>query len=523
VTELAKPSERVVEAPVREVTLLEDRAQVVRRGWVELPPGRHELTVTGLAPVVVDRTVRCRLQGGAGVQDVRVRRRYVLRQGRPDRERELTAALEREVEGYLASHDLQATLLAERRLLVEAGRAAARAAGDRLLAGAFDAATAEEFDQIFLRRAELEQEALAEGFGQDERLERIRRLHGEQAATLATLSSECRTEAVVAVLAPSGGRVELELEYLVPCALWRPEYVAELVPGAKPLVRWGTGGVVWQATGEDWSGISLAFSTARPSLGAVLPLLEDDLLQARTKSDEERRTIEVTSRDEEIATTGEVAQPRASDTPPGVDDGGEVRVFRVPGAVDVPSDGRPHRYSFETWEAAAECELVAAPSRAAWVFLRSVQVNPSAMPLLAGPVKLVRNGGFVGRSEVAYVAPGERFELSWGSEDGFVVLRDEARSVDETLLRKQQKHAFEVAVYLANQTGAPAKVRLVERVPVTEIAQVEVSIDEAGTTRGYEKDAQGLVSWSVDLPARGEARVALAFEVAMPANVRWDG
>jgi uncharacterized protein (TIGR02231 family) len=523
-----------VDAPVREATLLEDRAQVLRRGGVELPPGRHELVVAGLSPVVADRTVRCRLRGTpsapgapgadvATVQDVRVLREYVLRPARPERERELTAAIEAAVDEYLAGHDRLATLLAERRLLVAAGNATSRAAGDRLLAGAFDPATAAEVDALFRRRAELEAQALDAGFGQEDRLERIDRLRQEQAAALATLVSECRASAVVTVEVAGAARCELELEYLVPCALWRPEYAAELArEQPAPLVRWSSGGTAWQATGEDWRGIALSCSTARPALGAELPLLEDDVLVSRPKSDQERKTIEVTSRDQSIATTGEVP-PRASDTPPGVDDGGEVRTYRVPGAVDLPSDGRPHRFTFETWEAAAECERMAAPSRAPWVFLRSLQANPSAMPLLAGPVTLVRSGGFIGRSEVSYVAPGERFELSWGSEDGLVVLREEARSLDETLLRKAQRHAFDVKVYLANHGAEPAKVRLVERVPVSELAQVEVAVKAEGTTPGFEQDAQGLVSWVVDLPPRGEATVQLAFEVAMPAHVRWEG
>ena len=53
--------ELVAEVPVVEVTLLEDRALVVRRGLVELPPGRSRLRIDGVAPVLVDKTLAAAL------------------------------------------------------------------------------------------------------------------------------------------------------------------------------------------------------------------------------------------------------------------------------------------------------------------------------------------------------------------------------------------------------------------------------------------------------------------------------
>jgi len=35
---------------------------------------------------------------------------------------------------------------------------------------------------------------------------------------------------------------------------------------------------------------------------------------------------------------------------------------------------------------------------------------------LAGPVDLIRENGFVGRTSVLFIAAGERFELGWGPD-----------------------------------------------------------------------------------------------------------
>ena len=523
-----------IEAPIRSVVIMEDRAQVTRRGRASLRAGRQVVSVAGATPLVADRTLRCRIrsggQGSAGAPsgdaprlvDLRVVRRYLVRPARPEREREIRGAVEQLADEYLAAFDRVASRFRERELLCSGAGGFGQEIADRLAVAPFEAQWTGQVDELFARRARAEEAILADQWAQDDRSERLRALETELALALAPVA-DFQAALVAEIAAAADGTYEIEWEYQVPCALWRPEYSAELTAGGKAaIVRWRSGGTAWQATGEDWSDVELAFSTARPSLGAELPLLADDVLAARPKTDAEKSTVEVSSRDEVIAKTESAPQARQTDTPPGIDDGGEARTYRVPGRASVPSDGRPHRVEFETWEAEAEVGLFAAPERAAFVFLRSEQQNPSALPLLAGPVALARDGAFVGRASIAYVAPRERFALSWGSEDGLVVLRDVVRKYEETGLRKQRHHRFEITDYLANHTGAPQSLRLLERVPLSEIESVEVQIAEKETSRGFQRSAQGVLSWALTLEAGAEAEVKLVFEVAMPQSVHWN-
>src|SRR5262245_61515151 len=78
--------EVVAEVPVVEVTLLEDRALVVRRGVVELPPGRSRLRIDGVSPVMVDKTLAAAIalpregeQKGELPDELRVRSASVTR------------------------------------------------------------------------------------------------------------------------------------------------------------------------------------------------------------------------------------------------------------------------------------------------------------------------------------------------------------------------------------------------------------------------------------------------------------
>src|SRR5207237_9456922 len=70
--------------------------------------------------------------------------------------------------------------------------------------------------------------------------------------------------------AKAPGAVHLRLSYQLPDATWRPIYDARLdsEAGKVGLTEIGE---VQQRTGEDWSGVKLTLSTARPSVGAQLP------------------------------------------------------------------------------------------------------------------------------------------------------------------------------------------------------------------------------------------------------------
>ncbi|MGB1275335.1 MAG: DUF4140 domain-containing protein, partial [Nannocystaceae bacterium] len=90
------------DAPVREVTVLEDRASVTRRGQVRLKPGLNRLRVAEVAPILADKTL-CGAVKRLGVADdedaaprvtdIRMRRQQVAR---PQERTDATQALLRE-------------------------------------------------------------------------------------------------------------------------------------------------------------------------------------------------------------------------------------------------------------------------------------------------------------------------------------------------------------------------------------------------------------------------------------------
>ncbi|MFE9425827.1 mucoidy inhibitor MuiA family protein [Kitasatospora sp. NPDC006697] len=513
----------VIPLPVTAVTCLEDRAQLERTARLELAAGVQRLRLGPLTPLAVDHTLRAELSGPAGarVLDARLVRSWEPRPAGPQQDDSpLRARL----------HELRA---ARRAAEAERQRAAARLALAEQLTGELLREVAEGAG---LGEAEPERWAAEldrAGAEQERQAERERALRGrvaelaeqerriDEALDLAEPQPpQLRCFLELAVAAERAGTAELTVGHLTACALWRPAYRAVL---AGATVRLALDAVVWQATGEDWSGVRLTLSTARSALAAEPPALTEDRLVLRELSAGEKRTVEVELREEEISTLGP-AGPVTGEELPGVDDGGEVRVLTAPDPAAVPGDGRAHRVPLGAFEAAAEVELVAAPELSPLVSEVVSVRNEWQLPLLAGPVELVRGSGFVGRGELRYTAPGAVAELGFPGSDEFRLLRG-TEVVEETQgMARRSVRTTTVRVHVTRLcppgTTGERTVVLRERIPVSEVAAVEVRLDEqACDPRPAGVDAEGVVRWELPLAPNSRRTVTLVHRLSASAKV----
>jgi uncharacterized protein (TIGR02231 family) len=523
-----------VELPAARVTLLEDRAQVERRGQVELPQGRSRLRVTGLSPMAVDRSLQVDV-AGASVVEVRVVRIWKERPKGgigPD-----ASALRRQVrqlEDQLEEEAARVARVEARRKVVDEGRADAL----RGLAEAAGAGVKDPSGTELLARARDESRSSREALREARHaLGSIKRRLGEARVALSTAEEpEAALEAAVELVvhAPAAGPAQVKLHYLVPCALWRPCYRATLstvsqaskpgasatgapTPGASGKIEVEAQAVVWQRTGETWKDVELLFSTARPSLGAAPPELAADWLSLRDKEPEEKQRVEVELREEHIQSVGQAGLARSAELP-GLDDGGEVRTLTAASRATIPSDGLPSRVDLFKFEAPAESELLAAPELSALVSRVARFDNLSGRVLLAGPVDLVRESGFVGRSLLPYAGIGERVKLGFGSEESLRMERQKEESRFEAALTGKKTIRHRVKVFVSNAGAEPQRVVLQERIPVSEVSAVEVKL-LPGAEPLPQPSADGILRFDLALTGREHRQIELAYQLTASSKV----
>ena len=332
----------VLDAPIRRVTLLEDRAQVFRAGVLKLIVGSHRVKVVNVSPVIADRSVVARSAKGVRVDETRVVRQWRIGSSEKPADAAKLAEEMAKLQSEIGYKNLLLQLSFEKLGSVDE-------AADLLVQGINrDLPYAKQFEAFWEGDLALLQKQARESEAglRDARLElreQVSKLEAMRIRLAATgrIDHVLATELEVEVTVEAGGDHELTIEYMVPCALWRPIHRATL---SKTETRFECEGAVWQRTGEDWVDVDLSFSTARSTQRSEPPVMTDDWIRVQKK--QEKKTV-VGVREEEIATTGEDQKPMAGSSGgvgnpdlPGVDDGGETRRLGAARKATLPSDGR---------------------------------------------------------------------------------------------------------------------------------------------------------------------------------------
>lgn len=393
-----------ITAPVTQVRLREDRAWVRREASISVPAGLSHLRVLGLSPAVVDKTldVLALGSGDVRVRDARVVRgvENVLDADRPARREALERAVARERGESEALKATQVALeSAAHEVLAEIAAQAAAGLGDPTQwARCLDELDAAEVDMP----------------GSAGDAERIRDAHKrtrealerEEHSARAECAPECAAALLLDVWAAEAGEVELEIDYLVPGAAWRPSYLLDL-SSEPPTLR--VEATIWQHSGEDWKGVEIEVSTERAADQLDPPAVGRDVLKTRP-----------------AGLSGPVSvppppSPLPIDVAPGIDAGGPVQRWRATAPADLPSNGRPHRVALADSAGPVGVEWRLSTQPTPGVFAEIAIQNALDRPLLAGPASVLRDGGPIGGAVLPRLAPGAQQILSFGPDPDLVV------------------------------------------------------------------------------------------------------
>ena len=334
------------------------------------------------------------------------------------------------------------------------------------------------------------------------------------------LSVKRRQEAEVEVQVESASdqEIELELVYRVPCALWRAEHLFRLEnSGEKSQLSVKTYATVWQRTGEEWSEVACRFSTARPAQAASAPLLGEDVVASRKKTEQEKRRVVVQAREQAIQTSGLDRGTRTLDDMPGMDDGGEPLWFESKQPVTLPGDGRAFRVLIGEWSGPCKADWISYPEKSPAVHVRATATWTGSYPLLAGPAWMARGGEIVGRAKAAFVACGEPFEIGIGVDDTLRVRRTQSETRETTMVIGTQKVTKEATVFVSNLANEPKRLKVRERFPVSEVSAVEIAVLSAEGARQDTKD--GFADFDVELSPNGTATVSLKYRIEAESKV----
>ena len=351
---------------------------------------------------------------------------------------------------------------------------------------------------------------------------------------------------IIVAIEPSGtGNFELEVSYVVMGARWTPLYDLR-VNTTKNQINLNYLAEVNQNTGEDWTGVGLTLSTAKPGMGTLPPKLEPwfidtvypksaqhrDFSMKRSRQTEAAEMATYYELDmAEAAPLAMMAMPPAA-APEPIDattatakvsrEGGTVS-FQVGGNTKIPSDGTPHKVTIFSENYPFQPEYIAVPRLVSFAYLQAVVVNPlTGATLLPGKANIFRDNTFVGTVKLDNVSPGEEFKLNLGIDEGLKIERELVeRQVDKKLIGQQRRMSYAYRLNVTNLHQVQVHLTLKEQLPVSRNEQIKVR--STLTNPKIVAGEMGLLEWIMSLPPQAKQELYYQFVVEHPPDLAVTG
>ena len=358
-------------------------------------------------------------------------------------------------------------------------------------------------------------------------------------------------EAVVYLQKTAAGPASLKLNYLVNDCGWDPSYNFR-GDTAKGEVAMEFNAIVHQVSGEDWSDVKLALSTASPSVGAYNPQLSPLFVRVQAGAEkEESRAVAQTKYSQALASRQEAlvrqfrgnsidemlrANFAANESAASVqlmelterignlralEDGkaepGSV-VYAIERPVSLQSRRDAQMVPVLSGRMKSKFYHVAAPVLTSSVFREASLANNTGRDLLGGKVNIFLDGEFTGRTDIPTIASGQGFAISFGVDSQLRARRSLADRA-EIVQGGNRQFSFTYEIVVDNFKQAPARLILRDRTPNTgDIDTLRVALGETSHPLSQDADYQrfdkpkGLLMWDLEIkPGAGPSATTLRY------------
>jgi uncharacterized protein (TIGR02231 family) len=323
------------------------------------------------------------------------------------------------------------------------------------------------------------------------------------------------------------GSFELEASYVVPMAFWSPIWDARL-DADKQTIALSLYGSVRQTSGEDWTDVAIAVSTAQPSRGIAVPDLPPQYLEpVRPMAPAEmapRRLLKGRAdapAAQGLMSTLEDKNEETIESPEAaITQGLLAATFTAPRRESIDSSGTPRRAFLSKFSLKADLTRIAAPKLEEQAFLIAKATNESGPVLLPGPINLFLGDEFTGKTHLPTVPPGDEIKLAFGPDDRVKVERKIIERKHETtgVFSKEDIYRYRIRTTIKNLYPTPITATILDQIPVSRDETIKVTILEGSTkpTEPEDPTKPGVRSYTFTLQPKAEQVIELGYEVRFP-------
>lgn len=525
-----------ISSQIKSVTVYGDRAQIIREARVSLSPGARTLVLEDLPVSTDENSVQVNGTGNALLRDVSFAPRH------------LTTETSSKLETLLRQREALGDQIKETEDAIErvaSQKEFVHAITTRITGQGKGAKTDELSPDKWIEMLDFQTEQLQKLDRESRDLMKTHRTQMLEAGQLDRViqdlkkgSSKTRKALQLEISTEKEEELTLKVSYVVNGASWYPVYDIRVDTSDKK-VSLGYKAMVVQKTGEEWSGVKLALSTAQPQISGTPPEIFPRYLRkysppkpvvrsAPMSKKMASRSMENFDMDMEESMVYAAAEPMVER--PAVSASSQITstIFEVTGATDIPGDNQPHQVMLLQTDMQAEFSWLTVPRLSANAYLKAEVTNDSDFPLLAGQANIFMDGHFVAKTNLDFVVAGESFEVSLGVDESIKVEHKVNREFQKTdgFISKKKVHTYAYLILVHNRKSIPVKMIVKEGYPVSQDDDIKVELLEPryqGDTEELIRDDQNILTLTQEVSPGEKWKISLKYEVSYPKDLRVEG
>lgn len=347
--------------------------------------------------------------------------------------------------------------------------------------------------------------------------------------------------------------ISIKLIYNVYGCSWRPSYDIRVIKQDNS-VELAYYGQVINGSGEDWNETQLYLSTAKPSRAGDLPSLpkqavkfmehrpkmktrnllqtsrmfqRDEMMESVCDMDFSYMAEEEAELEESPELTANLKELAQADTSEAQERGGSA-TFKLTRLCTIKNDGKPHKQNISTVPLEPTFSYVLSPQVSESCFLRCTTRNESKFVFVPGPMSVFFNGSYVTTTDMSLVNKRQEFSVYLGQEDSIkmTITPQSAKKQNKKknlLASRLNKEMFSRIIRIENTRNEEVDIIVYEQVPLTRDNKIKVEIISPKLTEKITKNMKETYKLNVmnHVEAKKRVKSGKTWELTFSYSVEW--
>jgi len=359
---------------------------------------------------------------------------------------------------------------------------------------------------------------------------------------------------LVVVYAKNPTSIALQVAYIIHSgtARWTASYDARVSSGQHKL-ELNYYGNIFNNSGEDWNNVSLALSTAQPSIAGKPPELTTKFVSIRRHRqnhywDELDRSSNSNRAVQKVVFNSTVddsyyQEPEFQPIVPKSTESLTTTTFEIPRKSSIPGDNKVHKVMIRTLPFSADFTYTVIPKLSLNAYLKaSIKNSTKNYPLLPGPLNVFMDNNFVAKSDIPLLNPNESLGVFLGVDAGIKIDYLPVTQYKDTqgLISKTNKLNIKYMITISNNKNTDVKLELFDNLPKSNDSTIKVRLLEPHipevtsppatpsktTSGGTGVDWSGgailtqanNIHWKISIPAGSKKDIPFSYTIDYPID-----